>query len=125
MKKLHKVLIVVVVAVAAIITGTTVMSVAGSEPAVEFQVVDENIAEMIKLELVAIDLNLPVFTNEELAAMYPAPGLLEWLTASQAHTIDISPRLPVFTNEELAAMYPAPGLLEWLTASQAQADDSE
>ena len=99
MKKLHKILIVVAVALAGVIAGTVVMSDTASEPNVavqaveevgkpvsEARVVDETTSQSTTVESVAIDVNLPDFTKEELEAMYP--GYIEWLTAKQSQTID-------------------------------------
>jgi hypothetical protein len=134
MKKSHKILIVVAVAIAGAIAGTVIMYDKAGEsnvavqavrevdkPVAETRVVDEATSSSNNVESVAIDINRADFTKEELEAMYP--GYIEWLTASQAQTIDTSPRLPNFTKEELEAMYP--GYLEWFTAKQAQTDNSD
>ena len=134
MKKSHKILIVVGIALVGAIAGTVVMSdtVGESNVAVqavgevgkavaENRVVDETIRKSNSIGSADIDVNLPDFTKEELEAMYP--GYLEWFTAKHSQALNNRLGLPDFTKEELAAMYPAPGFLEWLTESQSQTID--
>jgi len=81
MKKLHKILIVVAVALAGAIAGTVVMSDMVGEsnvvvqavgedgkPMVETQVVDETTSQSNNVESVDININLPEFTKEEMEA---------------------------------------------------------
>jgi hypothetical protein len=137
MKKLHKILIVVAVALAGAIAGTVVMTDTVGEsnvavqavreldkPVAENRVVDDTASQSNSIESVDVDIdvNLPDFTKEELEAMYP--GYLEWFTAKHSQALDNRLGLPDFTKEELVAMYPAPGFLEWFTAKQAQSIDA-
>ena len=135
MKKLHKILIVVAVALTAAIAGTVVMSDTVGEsnaavqaveeagkPVAEARVVDATTGRSSRVESVAIDVNRADFTKEEIMALCVYPRSLDSAMESQSQVADAGLSLPDFTREELEAMYP--GYLEWFTASQAQAIDS-
>jgi hypothetical protein len=135
MKKLHKILIVVAVALVGAIAGTVVMSDTVGEsnvavqavgevdkPVAETRVVDGTARQSNSVESVDVVVNLPDFTKEEMEAMYP--GYLEWFTAKHTQALNNRLGLPDFTTEELVAMYPAPGFIEWLTESQSQTIDA-
>jgi len=135
MKKLHKILIVVAVALAGAIAGTMVMSDTVGEsnvavqaveevgkPVAETRVVDVTTGQSNSVESVAIDVDRADFTKEEIMALYVYPRSLDSVMESQSQVVDAGLRLPNFTKEELEAMYP--GYIEWFTAKQAQSVDA-
>ena len=92
------------------------MSVAGSESAVDVQVVDENIGGMIKFESGGTGSSLGGFTTEEVMAIYP--GYPDSLKEAQSQTVDVDLGQRSFTTEEVMAIYP--GYLDYLKEAQSQ-----
>ena len=81
MKKILTISIVTVTMVIQV-TCTTAVPVAGTEPAVDVPVADENIAEMMKVEFSNVISGWRGFTVYEIMAIYP--GYLEYLWEAQA-----------------------------------------